>query len=621
MQYFDRTTITPALVILQTFGQGQWYGNTPNGSPSWANDNVSAPDLGSWDGRDFVKSDGTNNPNNALYGRWNPGYPTVAGQVGSLTSGAGHDLVAGFGDGQNNNGTPNGGLTVVASTHPYDGRQNFVQGQTGQVKSNPRMVGTLTRTQQGQWTVETASDSPAFAPSELWQTAFAAPKPWPYTSAGPAPDGSDVTAAQARQYQAAEGYIAGRLWPGQTDVRAQYVLKKSDDWDDDARRVTPQNMPYPTNGPALGFSQQQFSTLQQQLATEMGYVAQINNLVGQWQKIFTQNAFNGYVDLQGIARQVVDNAQANHEKFEKETTDLNWLDIGDYSLDVGASIIGFTPLAEAAEPMGLLANVLGLASASMGSEGNKGGSRFDSEAIWDRSDQLGADLVQRMNKTTDALAHIEDLFLGNWAKLQRAGQNSSGAWAYGTTVQRAMKQSLAVTTTQAFYEALLPLTYTQWVIDPNATGATDDPQWGPSARTLPGRGYRCWSAGDGNYPNPPGGHPFAKSPDGALSHAGIHGWNPPASTTWPAAANQSWYELRVLKSTQDPMQIERWDSRGNNPTIEHQGANPPASLVDPLFEPINPADDSGLPTQLGLNKTAFFGDYGNGWGWRKAVCS
>lgn len=621
MQYYDRNTLGPALVILQTFGQGQSRGDTPNGSPSWANDNVNAADLRSWDGRAFISpgdnnTPGADNTNEALYNVWNPGYPTVAGQVGSLTSGAGHDIVAGFGDGQNNNGTPNGGLTVVASTHPYDGRQNFVQGQTGHVKSNPRVVGTLTRTRQGQWTVQTASDSPAFAPSELWQTAFAAPEPWPYTSPS-----SEVSATEAQQYQAAEAYIAGRLWPGSgiTDVRAQYLLKSSDDWEDNAR-IT-QAMTYPANDANPGFSPAQFSTMQTQLVTEMGYVDQIEHLVNQWKRIFTDNGFTGYVNLQQIANTVVDDATRNHDNALKKTTDLNWLEIGDYSLEVGSSIIGFTPLAEAAEPMGLLANVLGLASASMGSEPGSGESRFDSTAIWDRADQLGYDLVKRMQNNDAALNHLEDLFIGNWAKLRRAGQNASGAWAYGTAVQRTMKQALAVTTTQEFYKALLPLTYQQWVIDPNGTGA-EDPMWGGGdGRALPGRGYRCWSDGDDAYPSPPKSHPFSISPDGGLSYAGIHGWNAPASTTWPAAGNQTWYELRVLKSIQDPMKVVTVSHRGDNPTIWHRGASPPASLVNGLFEPINAADDSGLPTQLGLNKTAFYGDYGNGWGWRKAVCS
>jgi len=77
----------------------------------------------------------------------------------------------------------------------------------------------------------------------------------------------------------------------------------------------------------------------------------------------------------------------------------------------------------------------------------------------------------------------------------------------------------------------------------------------------------------------------------------------------------------VLKSSDDQMQLVNDYWRGNNPTIWEPGSDPPSSLVDPLFEPVNPADDSGFPATLGMDKTQFFGDFNNGWGWRKAVCS
>jgi hypothetical protein len=605
LQYVDRTSSHWGLVILQTFGQGPWWGNTPNGSPSWANDNVDAANLGSWNGSPFATNDGTNNSNDALYNVWNPGYPTVAGQIGSITSAAGHDQVAGFG-GEDNQGVPNGGLTVVASTHPYDGRQNTVQTQTGTTQSPAQLVGTLTRTKQGQWTVQTASPTAAYQPSALWQTAFGPSQPWPYST------GAD--------YQAAMSYIAAQLWgqgSGITDVRAQYVLKKSADWGTLAAVVA--QMAYP--GTSSGFTETEFTNLRNQLVTEMRYVAAVKNIVTQWQQIFSNASFNGYVDLQSLARTVYENSLANAQQHAQDTAGLNWLDISDYSLEVGASIIGFTPAAELAEPIGLVANVLGLASASMPDQSGDGGSRADSQAIWDQADLLGEDVVAHFNEMSDTLSHIEDVFVSDWGKLSQAGSNANGSWAFGTSVQTALQQSLAVTTKREFYEALLPLTYQEWVIDPNATGAEDDPQYGPSGRALPGRGYRCWGNGDPAYPNPPKTYPFANSPDGALSYAAIHGWNAPANSTPPAASNQSWYELRVLKSTDDPMQVVNDYWRGNNPTIWEPGADPPASLVNPLFEPINPADDSGNPTALGMDQTEFFGNFDDGWNWAKAVCS
>jgi hypothetical protein len=40
LEHFNRNYPGNTLIILQTFGQGQWWGNTPAGSPSWVNDDA-----------------------------------------------------------------------------------------------------------------------------------------------------------------------------------------------------------------------------------------------------------------------------------------------------------------------------------------------------------------------------------------------------------------------------------------------------------------------------------------------------------------------------------------------------------------------------------------------------
>ena len=342
LEHFNRNYPGNTLIILQTFGQGQLWGNTPAGSPSWVNDDVQSINFPSWDGRVFVAQDGADNPANALYRVWNPGYSTVAGQVGVLTSGAGHDIVAAFGYEQNNAGTPNGGLTVVGSSHPYDGRRNFVQGQTFNVTSRPRLVGTLVRTRQWQWTVETGSATDVFDVSRLWQMAFGASKPWPFA------DGAGHVVAMAQ--------VASALW-GQADVRPQYVLRKSADWDGLAATVA--GMRYAPSG---AYTEAEFNELRDQLTKEMRYVAAIKNIVTQWQNIFRDNSFSGYVDLQAIARAVIADAMANAGRHAQETAGLDWLGIIGYSLAVAESILAFTPVGEFTAPLGIVANVLGLAS-------------------------------------------------------------------------------------------------------------------------------------------------------------------------------------------------------------------------------------------------------------------
>jgi len=183
-----------------------------------------------------------------------------------------------------------------------------------------------------------------------------------------------------------------------------------------------------------------------------------------------------------------------------------------------------------------------------------------------------------------------------------------------------LKQSLAVTTKRVFYEALVPLIYEQWVISPNYTGASDS-RWGGQALVLPGRTYRSWGDGDHPYPDPPKTPPFALSPDGALHYGGVHGWDQPGATTPPAAKDQVWFEIRALKSKDDPMRIDPSDYyRGGNPTIRNDGGNPPAALVDPLFQRIDPSEASN-PIKLGMDKTRFYGDFNGGWGWRRAIAS
>ena len=342
LEHFNRNYPGNTLIILQSFGQGQLWGNTPAGSPSWVNDDVQSINFPSWDGRVFVAQDGADNPANALYRVWNPGYSTVAGQVGVLTSGAGHDIVAAFGYEQYNAGTPNGGLTVVGSSHQYDGRRNFVQGQTFNVTSRPRLVGTLVRTRQWQWTVETGSATDVFDVSRLWQMAFGASKPWPFA------DGAGHVVAMAQ--------VASALW-GQADVRPQYVLRKSADWDGLAATVA--GMRYAPSG---AYTEAEFNELRDQLTKEMRYVAAIKNIVTQWQNIFRDNSFSGYVDLQAIARAVIADAMANAGRHAQETAGLDWLGIIGYSLAVAESILAFTPVGEFTAPLGIVANVLGLAS-------------------------------------------------------------------------------------------------------------------------------------------------------------------------------------------------------------------------------------------------------------------
>jgi hypothetical protein len=49
------------------------------------------------------------------------------------------------------------------------------------------------------------------------------------------------------------------------------------------------------------------------------------------------------------------------------------------------------------------------------------------------------------------------------------------------------------------------------------------------------------------------------------------------------------------------------DSVNDNVYVNHKGAAPPASLMDPLFEPASENDPLYEPKTFGLNKEEFFG--------------
>ena len=55
----------------------------------------------------------------------------------------------------------------------------------------------------------------------------------------------------------------------------------------------------------------------------------MKNIVTQWRRVFRDETFSGYVDLQSIARTVIDNALANGKRHEQETTSLDWLNSSD----------------------------------------------------------------------------------------------------------------------------------------------------------------------------------------------------------------------------------------------------------------------------------------------------
>jgi hypothetical protein len=600
------------LIVMQTFGENGVANYTaPGASPNWVNDGLipqSNKGLFEWHEQPYVSS-GTGGQAAALVKMWNPGYPTVAGQVGALTGMVGHDLVANFGgadNSDNDNGYAVTRLTMIADNHPADPELNYVKGSgpnTGgpTATATGQLVGMLTRSHQAQWTVQTASPNPALGSSALWQLAFKPPTAWPDSG--------------TPQFTAAMRFIAKHLWPNEeiTNVRAAYVSKKSAIESGTVREI--EKIAFE---PGLGFGEAEFLALRAQLATEVGDVVRVKNIVADWRRILTESEFSGYVDVGKIGTEIESNAIQNAND-RNTTTELDPTAILSESLYIGADLLG-PETGGVSEGVAVAAGVLGLVDAIVPQEGDAVAPGPNPEAIRDRASQLSSDVVERFDIASVALEHLTDIFISDWGKLSTAAEDARGPWAFGTKAQEDVKQSLAISTASAFYEAMLPISYRQWVIAPYVTVTNGT---GPNR---PGNDYQCIhyrSAFEGNQIQ----KPFSGEPSGGLAWVNYRPWEAPGSTTYPAQPYTQNYTVRALKSWNDPLTMREVNGINENEgsaglTIEEWGDNPPAEMINDLFKAISPNEaDVLLPKYLGMNKVEFYGRYGGGLNWARVICA
>ncbi|ADB49860.1 hypothetical protein [Conexibacter woesei] len=571
------------LLILQSFGTPRYWGTSPS-STAWLKDML--PDYSGnldWFGGTIPQDRAS------LAGIWNGTGPTVAGQVGLLAGRAGHDLVANYGRDYGHMG----GISLVAPTHAYDPGAAVVQGQTDPIPSQARVIGTLTRNAQSQWTLRSPTADPDLDSSSMWQLAFQQPTAWPLAS----------TPGQ----RAANAWIAGALFPGAQlgDVRTAYVSQGDVDWASTADQLARLSFP----GAGYGFSQQDFTALQGQLETELLDVANVRTAVANWKQVFMNSAFTGYVDLQSIADGIVDQVlQANSQRGTQ--TSLDSLSIISTALYVGQAMVDFSggPAAEfAAAPMGAIAGSLGLADAL--TKHDDGSSQPNTQQIWDEAYRLGQDLVDRHEAMASTLDHLGDLFVGDWGKLQQAAQAANGSWAMSSATQNAIQQAFSVTAKRAFYTALMPLAYNQWAISPRYTSINQ--QGVPS----PPRTYQCYHANDTNYDGFE--NPYVSDPAGNLQTVGFRVGGDPD----PAVRLTSPWIGLVLRAQQDDTKLQKtYEGSGYGSTVNmaRDGAPPPAATINPLFQQVTATDLPSDPVSLGMDPERFLGS--GRWTVRKLQC-
>jgi hypothetical protein len=600
------------LIVMQTFGENGVANYTaPGASPNWVNDGLIRPTnkgLFEWHEQPYVSS-GSGGQAAALVRMWNPGYPTVAGQVGALTGMVGHDLVANFGGSENSDN--DGGyavtrLTMIADNHPADPELNYVKG-SGPEAGGPtatatgRLVGTLVRSHQAQWTVQAASPNPALGSSSLWQLAFKPPTSWPDSG--------------TPQFTAAMRFIAKHIWRNEeiTDVRAAYINKETAVGSELRREI--EKVQFEAGH---GFGEAEFDALKNQLVTEVADIGYVKTIFAEWSRILDEAAFSGYVDVEHIGTEIEANAIQNAGD-RSTTTELDPNAILSAALYIGAAILG--PETDGvSDGVAVAAGVFGLVDAISPQEGEHVAPGPNPEAIRARASQLSSAVVERFKTASKTLEHLQDIFMSDWGKLSTAAEDAKGPWAFGKEVREVVKQSLSVSTASAFYEAMLPITYRQWVIAPYFTVSNGT---GPNR---PGNDYQCIhyrSAVEGNQIQ----RPFSGEPSGGMAWVNYRPWEAPGSTTFPAQPYTQNYTVRALKSWNDPLTMHEVNGIDENEesaglTIEEWGDNPPAEMINNLFKPLNPAEAGAtLPKSLGMNKVEFYGRYGGGLNWARVICA
>lgn len=590
------------LIVMQTFGEEAVGPNTaPWASPNWVNDALIHPGphgLYEWKGQPYVAVKHESELEGKLDRFWNPGYPTVAGQVGNLTGSVGHDVVANLGAG--NPGVEVTRLTMVANnrTNPS---VNYARGFAGPAQG--RLVGTLVRNAEGGWSVQSGVPSPAFSPEEMWRITYQEPTAWPLS--------------EGRENKEAMVDIARELFGREaTDVREEYVQRREDTWSQVLTKLEKRVNYEPTSA----YTEATFKALKGQLILEIEHLLAINGAIDKWQEIFTNEKFSGFVRVGDIASTIAENAVEDARQREKAETEVNAEAIISESLYMAAEVVGFPEAYEEiklAEMIGMVAGGFGLAEAASPEEADQAEGP-NTAMIRARASKLGTALVKHFDETTDTLNHMETIYRSDWGKLKAAGEEALSSWAFSEEARNVLRQSLSVTTSQELYEGLLPVAYDQWVVSPYFTSSN------PNGPVAPGTAYACpqykppWKSQETK-------HPFKDEPAGALSTAIYRPFDAPGSTTPPATGYTQPFTIRALKSVNNELEISRKEYAENRwaVTVTHDGSSPPEKMIEPLFKPINAGEiDPEFPESLGMSKVEFFAGFGGGPSdWRRVICA
>jgi hypothetical protein len=593
-----------ALIVMQTVGEEAVGANTaPWGSKNWVDDALIPPNqrgLLEWDKQPYLKAKNESELEDKRAERWNPGYPTVAGQVGELTGEAGHDLVAmlGAGNGKDVEVTR---LTMIAETHPESIESSYIDGYAA--PSPGRLAGALVRNARGGLQVENASGLPPLVGESVRQLAFSGPPAeWPYST--------------GKENEAALKFFAAELWPTERfkSPREAYVKKASDNWGTEERQLGRVRW-----DAGQGFEHGTYEKVKEQLETEMNALSRVQSALEKWETLFGKAGTAALVNAESIGSQIVKRVEADAKKKPKEEAEINPEAVISEALYIAGDLSGFpedTEFLKIPEMIGMVASGMGLAE-SVTPETPEQAEGPNSNLIRAEGTQIGADLYKRLEAVSGSLDHVQALINSDPKKLEKAAVLASGPWSYEGKEKNELFQSLGTNAEQAIYEALIPMAYTQWVISPYFT------RYMPSGPQAPGNNYKCIHFHEGGREVTV--QPFMGEPEGGLSTSIYRPFDPPGSKAWPAQPYTVPFTIRALKSDADNMEVIKSEYTETEDLIEihHGGANPPSSLIDNLFAPVRSGEsEPSFPVALGMNKAAFYANYGEGpTEWKRVICA
>ncbi|HVX34034.1 MAG TPA: hypothetical protein VHA80_12920 [Solirubrobacterales bacterium] len=591
------------LIVMQTVGEEAVGPNTaPWRSKYWVNDAlIPANDRGllEWHNQPYLKAKSEAELTEKQEFRWNPGYPTVAGQVGALTGEVGHDLVAMLGGG--NPQVEVSRLTMLAENHPQSVESNYVNGYA---EGPGRLAGILVRNARAGLQVENASAIPLPTTNSFRELAFSD------SGSGAWPNSTGA------ENEAALAYFAKALWPTESfkTPREAYVSKANDRWSDLIHSVEKEVKFVP----GKGFDEKTFGEVKEDLEREMNDVSSVQKAIGNWKSLLTEKSVQSFVNAERIGAGLVKEVEEAAKLKSKAEAEVDVEGIISESLYVAADMAGFgedTEFLKIPEIVGVIAGGFGVAEGAT-PEAPEEAEGPNSNLIRAKGTMLGAAIVTRFNHMKETLGQFEAIFASSWPKLQKAEIEAKGPWSWGHSVEKNLTQSLAVSTERTIYEALLPMAYTQWVIAPYQT------KFDPAGPQVPGASYECIhfkSAIDQHLL-----HPFEHEPTAGLSTAVYRPFAAPGSTEKPAQPYTQPYTIRALKSEADPLEVfkTQWSDTEDLIEVRQSGKNPPEKL-NRLFSPINAGEtEPSYPQDLGINKVAFYAGYGEGpTEWKRMICA